>query len=285
MSAAKAVARQPSDSLEVQYGFERPLSLSEFAESLGALADLWSGEDNYTELALAGVRRGSAITELVPLAVAVAGHAYTAVDASVTISDFLRKLGAAISAFTERGPLARYNPDDLDLSELATFVRAIADTPGTDLSIRHVRRTKGSAATSMVTEVHIDRRTAVSVIEESEREEQSLLETRTRETEEVRRGEEFYLDQVSIDPPTSKGRSRDKAVVPSVSSKALPLFYSADSDLKERILSATENPLQTRYTADVRVNYVGGKPRSYEVLGFHDALMLPAPRKRGKQRG
>lgn len=83
----------------------------------------------------------------------------------------------------------------------------------------------------------------------------------------------LFFQQASRAAGKSSGRTADKAIIPSVSEKALPVYFVKDAGLKEQMVQGQTNPLtDTAYIVDVDVQMVEGEPKGYVVTHVHKVI-------------
>jgi hypothetical protein len=272
--------QEPGDRLVLEYRQPAALDLRAFRDSLEALERLWERHNPGTRLAVARLAEGSVIAEFIPYVVGSGMAVYAAMDSAVTISDFVEKTARAIKAFAGIYPhQPTLTSPPAVAGDLLKLIDAMPKDEASSFAIRHTHSVNGQ-----ITETVVEARLGGDSLEsarEALRAEvgrSEAVEAAGKEkTIETLSNVELYLDQVSRDPGKSSGRSRDKGVVPTISPRPQPLYFAPGRDLKDRILSATDNPLQTRYRVNIQVLRVGGRPQNYTVFDFKDALLLPPP--------
>ncbi|UFW85969.1 hypothetical protein BjapCC829_39795 [Bradyrhizobium barranii] len=69
------------------------------------------------------------------------------------------------------------------------------------------------------------------------------------------------------------GRTGDRAIVPSISEKALPVYFVKDAGLKEQMVQGQTNPLtDTTFVIDAEVQLVDGEPKGYVITHVHRVI-------------
>lgn len=86
----------------------------------------------------------------------------------------------------------------------------------------------------------------------------------------------LYFYQTNTDDPRSDGRTGERAIIPSIGAKDLPVYFISDLD-QDRIKSykndPTKNPFRASYRVDVNVEADRNKiPRFYRVLRLHEII-------------
>ena len=86
----------------------------------------------------------------------------------------------------------------------------------------------------------------------------------------------LFFDQASRQPGKETGRTGDKAIIPDVSPKALPVYFRKGiQDLKDRMVRSDVNPLTNNaFIVDVHVQRIDGEPKAYVVAEVHDVVPL-----------
>ena len=87
----------------------------------------------------------------------------------------------------------------------------------------------------------------------------------------------LYFQRTSTDYPKSDGKTDDKAIIPAISSKPLPVHFASDLDA-ERVeslkLDPSQNPFKAAFRVDVSVETDRKHvPRFYRVTQLHEVLM------------
>jgi hypothetical protein len=84
----------------------------------------------------------------------------------------------------------------------------------------------------------------------------------------------LFFDQASRAPGKEQGRTSDKAVVPEVSDKPLPVYFRKSiNNLKDRMVRGDENPITNAFVVDVHVQRVNGEAKGYVVTEVHKIIM------------
>jgi hypothetical protein len=83
----------------------------------------------------------------------------------------------------------------------------------------------------------------------------------------------LFFQQASRGAGKSSGRTADKATIPAVSDKPLPVYFLKDADLKEQMVQGHPNPLRdTTFIVDVDVQLVDGEPKGYLITHVHKVI-------------
>jgi hypothetical protein len=83
----------------------------------------------------------------------------------------------------------------------------------------------------------------------------------------------LFFQQASRGAGKSSGRTADKAIIPAVSDKPLPVYFLRDADLKEQMVQGHPNPLRdTTFIVDADVQLVDGEPKGYRISHVHKII-------------
>lgn len=265
-----------------------PIELGDLTGSFAALARLY--ERHYRpngepapKLYITRLETGSIIAEITPLIVLL-GAAIVAMDNSMIVTDFTRRIVKGIKAFsnpTEAGPLPGPPPSREDAAELREFVRPIAGKRGASLGIKHARYIRDDGETRTVAEFIFDEaeiNRATINIEETLAESDHPLSIPPPEEEGGNMAREVVLvfEQASRRPGRESDRTGDKGIISEVSPKALPVYFRKSvQGLKEQIVMGEANPLNdTGFIVDAYVVRINGKPKMYKIMEVYRAIPL-----------
>lgn len=86
----------------------------------------------------------------------------------------------------------------------------------------------------------------------------------------------MYFHQTNIEDPKSQGRTGDKAIIKSISDKALPVYFISDLDsdkIKTFVDDPSLNPFKASYRVDVNVETDRNEvPKFYRVMRLHEII-------------
>jgi hypothetical protein len=112
----------------------------------------------------------------------------------------------------------------------------------------------------------------------NEEETQTALEgvrKRIAESETITRAQHekvlLWLPQLNFEEHKSGGRTSDKGLIESISSRQLPIFWLSELD-SIRIKSQEGNPSKVSYIVDVNVETKQQIPRAYRVVRLHEIV-------------
>lgn len=262
-----------------------PVELTGLTDSFAALARFY--ERHYRDdgdpatapkLFVTKLETGSIIAEIAPYAV-ILGQAYSAVGGAVNVADFTKRLSDGLRAFAGMTPsaLPAQPPSREDTKDLQAFIKPLTGRNAAELKIRHARFESRDGDRETIAEYTFDERelnrAAINI-------EKALAlpepEPAPPERSGIKSEVMLFFQQASREAGRQQGRTGDKAVVPDVTQKALPVYFrSGVNDLKEQMVRGSENPLaQAAFIVDVHVQYLGSEPKAYIVTEVHRSIQL-----------
>lgn len=273
----------PSERLEIRFEANGPIELSSLGESFLALSRAFDRHValHFTQeprpqvkLFVIEVSQGSIRTVIAPFLVLLAEPLawMTAVNTVKTFSDNLIKLLKQFSGDEKSGSA----PSMEDCKSIELFLRPLIGRKSAELDITHAKYEGRFGLKEVLLEykmkapeLNIASSNAVRAIE-------SLEVRNAPSVRHVIRSEvtmKFF--QVNEAPGREKGRSGDRAIIPDVTERDLPLYFPKQSnDFKVQILERTENPFQKQYIVDVDIEYDGDVPRLYRLMHLHQIIDL-----------
>ena len=270
---------------------------------LSGLVESFSGLTRYYErhfaptpqqlpprLYVSRLETGSVVAELVPYIVLVGALVHT-MDGTMIVVDFTKRLAAAVRAFADAGdnaapptptadPAPAISPDDA--KDIQAFVRPLAGKKGAMLRIKHARLEKRDGTRSLVAEYSFDEasinRAAVNTENALQQREGAahLLpaanaqpSASSRERTEVM----LFFDQASQGPGKARGRTADKAIIPAISDRSLPVYFLQSLQrLKDQMVRGEVNPFRSTSIVDVMVSQLDGRPAGYTITNVHEIV-------------
>jgi hypothetical protein len=83
----------------------------------------------------------------------------------------------------------------------------------------------------------------------------------------------LFFQQASRGVGKSSGRTADKAIIPAISDKRLPVYFLKDADLKEQMVQGQSNPLKdATFIVDADVQLIDGEPKGYVITHVHRVI-------------
>lgn len=284
MSAGGSIhdAGDAGDRLIVRLDAGGPIELGGLTDSFAALARLY--ERHYRvegepapKLYVTRLETGSIIAEIVPLAL-LFRDVIPIIDGSMKIGDFAGRLSKGLRAFSniaEAPTAAKELPSRDDARDLREFIKPITGRSNGCLSIKHARYIKRDGDAETIVEYAFDERelnrAAVNI--EQVLSAPEMLPPPSSETSGFVREAMLFFDQASRAPGKEQGRTSDKAIVPEVSDKPLPVWFRKSvNDLKDKMVRGDENPITNTFVVDVHVQRLNGEPKGYIVTELHKII-------------
>lgn len=222
---------------------------------------------------------GSVWAEIAPYT-PILGQAYQMVAATVTVADFASRLNRGLRAFVDPSwgslggaPIARE-----DTNDLRTFVKVLTGRARAQLGIKHARYEQRDGEREIIAEYTFDEvelNRAALAMDRALETGPDKPATATRPLTEVL----LYFDVASRGAGKEKGQTRDRAIVPEVTDKALPTYFrkGVSGDPKDAIRRDGANPIaNTGYIVDVLVQVIDDEPKMYIVTQVYDSVTLDA---------
>ncbi len=267
-----------------------PIDLEGLGASFAALARFYARHHGETKdpettprLFISKLENGSIIAEIVPYVV-MFGHAVPFMQQAMVVANFTARVGKAIRAFagSEQPPSTDATavtelPSRDDAKDIREFVRPLTGRKGSSLQISHARYERQDGDRRVTVEYRFDEtelnRAALTI--DAELAIPALPPQPVEESPSTKVAKEamLFFQQASRAAGKSSGRTADKAIIPSVSEKALPVYFVKDAGLKEQMVQGQTNPLtDTTYIVDVDVQMVDGEPKGYVVTYVHRVI-------------
>lgn len=268
---------QEGDRIVVELNPGQPLELGDLSESFAALARMYGRHyrqqgDDAPKLYVTKLETGSVIMEVAPLVLLLGGLA--AMDGSIIVADFTNRLWRGIKAFSAPPQeIPRVEPPSLDdAKDIREFAKPLLGKNGASLGIKHARYESTNGERKTVVEYHFDEtelnRAAINIdkIETLPH----VIDSGT--SQKLHREVMLFFEQANRGPGKEKGRTGDKAIVPAVYEKPLPVYFRESfQDLKER-MTRDAHPLRSAFVVDLYVQYVSGDPKGYIVTDVHQVI-------------
>lgn len=276
---------QPTDTVIIKFDVEDPIGLDELIAGFSAISSQYRktlddhghrGEKSNARLYVSRISDGCIEVEVAVYAL-VFKEVVQAMDYSLIMTDFTVRVGRLVDYFSGKGRGAD-RPSKSDTKDAKNFLDAVANRNSPHINIKKAKYVKvdGEYKQEIEIEWDIDSDKIHAASAAAERE---LLEQGQDTSDDTKKNVLFVWHQANRDPGKSQGRTGDKAIVPTVSQRPLPVFFPAGTDAVKRAMTHTEeNPLFRRgYMVDVNVQYLDGKPRVYTVLEMHTPVDLDDP--------
>ena len=261
-----------------------PIDLEGLGASFAALARFYArhhgptkDDDTTPRLFISKLENGSVVAEIVPYVVML-GQAVPFMQQAIVITDFTNRVARAIRSFSGgETPAPAEIPSRDDAKDLREFVRPLVGRRGADLKISHARYERHEGQKRTVVEYRFDEtelnRAALTI--DAELAKPSLLPLAVETASSTKNIHEamLFFQQASRAAGKSAGRTADKAIIPGVSEKSLPVYFLKDADLKEQMVRGQSNPLtDTTFIVDAEVQLIDGEPKGYLITHVHRVI-------------
>jgi hypothetical protein len=271
----------PLEHLEFRFHAAGPIELDALGECFIALSRAFDRHTHehfpaeprpQVKLYVTRVEQGSIIATIVPYLVMLA-EPIAWMSATNTIKSFSTNFIALLKRYAgdEKSTVAA-SIDDSKL--LQQFLKPLTGRKHAELGITHARYESKDGTKEIIVEyrmlspeLNIAASNAAKIIETEEA--SKLTTSKHIMKNEVR----MRLFQTNDQPGKEKGRTGDRAIVPDISDRDLPLYFPQQSnEYKRQILERTENPFQKNYIVDVNVEYDGDIPKMYRLIHIHQIV-------------
>lgn len=267
-----------------------PVDLEGLGTSFAALARFYARHYGGTQdpettprLFISKLETGSIIAEIAPY-VSMLGQAVPYIQQTIVIGDFTNRVGKAIRAFAGEKEAASTAlagaatpPSRKDAEDIRAFVKPLVARKGSSLGISQARFERKTGDDHILLEYHFTEteinRAALAIDAQllalpgvlNPPEDQPSIKTVTEAM--------LFFHQASRAAGKSTGRTADKAIIPAVSDKPLPVYFVEDSGLKEQMVQGQTNPLtDTTFVVDVDVQLIAGEPKGYRITHVHRVI-------------
>jgi hypothetical protein len=259
-----------------------PIDLEGLGASFAALARFYARHhgptkdaDTTPRLFISKLENGSVVAEIVPYVV-VLGQAVPFLQQAMVVADFTNRVGRAIRAFSSTATAVAEIPSRDDARDIREFVRPLTGRKGASLQISHARYERQTEGERISVEYRFDETelNRAALVIDAELATPSLPATAEEQpsTKTIREAMLFF-QQASRAAGKTSGRTADKAIIPTISEKSLPVYFVQDAGLKEQMVQGQTNPLtDTTFIVDVEVQLVDGEAKGYVVTHVHKVI-------------
>lgn len=276
-------SRREGDRIVVLLDPGQPIELGDLSESFSALARMYGRHyrphgETAPKLYVTKLETGSIWMEIAPYA-QMLGQVVQPVDSVLIVADFTNRLWRGIKAFSG-GPLEPVQvdaPSQDDARDIREFVKPLLGKKGAKLGVKHARYRKTDGEKETVIEYDFDEtelnRAAINIDAALAGDTPLLESPNATPDHQIQREVMLFMDQANRGPGKEKGRTGDKGIIPTISDKALPVYFRKSSviDLKGQI-TRDANPMTSTFVVDVLVQSVAGELKGYIVTEVHDAI-------------
>lgn len=273
--------------LQIKFGVERPVELIQLTLALQGFARDYRRyandvirekggrvSDDDIRLYVTDIHRGSILAELAS-AVPVLGAFMPLIDVSPLFTGYVQFLGETISYLRALASKPDVKPSDVNTTKAAAqavsdIVAVVANQPGSSLHFAAKATDTGGA--SLTYELHYNSEEA------AEAQRGALIAQKVLD---YRGGADYenvllYFQRTSTDLAKADGRTDDKAVVNSISPKALPVHFASALDaamVNDMKADPKQNPFKAAFRVDVNVETDRNRvPRFYRVVHIHEVI-------------
>jgi len=273
------VSRQEGDRIVVELNPGQPIELGDLSQSFAALARMYGRHyrqqgDDAPKLYVTKLETGSVIMEITPLIVILGGLAVA--DSSIIVADFTNRLWRGIKAFSASPhDIPRVEPPSFDdARDIKEFAKPLLGKNGASLGIKHARYEKTNGEKRTVVEYTFDEnelnRAAINIDNMVDLTPSIMIGGSP--SEKIVKEVMLFFDQANRGPGKEKGRTGDKAIVPAIHDKPLPVYFrESHQSLKEQ-MTRDNHPLKSTFVVDVYVQHVDGEPKGYIITDVHKVI-------------
>lgn len=277
------------DRIEIHFDVHQPIELTEMTLAFLALGRdykkflndkvrLEGGKisDDDVKLYITKIESNCILAELAG-ASSIVGAYFSILDYQNIFIEYVRNFSSTVQYFV--GLSKKENPTAADIECTKAGAQAIADVMAVVANNNEGNFRLRARAGSETPEGHkVHAEIEISSKEAAQARRGALIAQKVLD---YRGGAEYqnvlmYFQRTSTNIAKSDGRTDDKAVIASISSKPLPVYFASTLD-QERINDLKDdpsaNPFKAAYRVDVNVEVnQKGVPRFYRVLHLHEIL-------------
>ena len=278
-----------SERIEIHFDVHQPIELIEMTlafQALGKdykkfLSDRVRSEggkigDDDVKLYVTKIESNCILAELAG-ASSIVGAYFSLLDYQNIFIEYVRNFGSVVQYFI--GLSQKESPSAADIECTKAGAQVIADVMAVVANSREGSVCLRARAGSETAEGHkVYAEIEISSAEAVQARRGALIAQKVLD---FRDGTEYrnvlmYFQRTSTDIAKSDGRTDDKAVIATISSKPLPVYFASTLD-QERINDLKDdpsaNPFKSAYRVDVNVEVDRkGSPRYYRVIHLHEIL-------------
>ena len=247
--------------LSIRYENRQPVELTDFTESLYALADEYRrfaianpdpAAPADTRLFVRQIKEGSILAMLAPMV----PDALNMVEAANHVFDFTKHLKKVINLLQGGGDKKEKESFEKTTYEnVAKILQPTSRDPGSQITIGTLNVTGGLHITVNSTEA--------SALREAAAREVTSLKTPSKETH---KKVLLYWYQARF---AKKNKTGDKAIIESITTRPVKTIFLSDME-KSKMLSSSANPFFNAYLVDVSVETVQGREALYRIEHLYE---------------
>lgn len=273
------LTEQKGDRVIIKLDPGQPIELGDLSHSFAALARLYGRHyrkegDDAPKLYVTKLESGSVVMEITPMVLFIGGLAV--MDGSIIIADFTNRIWRGIKAFSSApSDIPRIEAPSIDdARDIREFAKPLLGKKGATLGIKHAKYEKTDGQKTTIVEYHFDEtelnRAAINIENAIEL---PMIDVAIESPENrIHKEVMLFFDQANRGPGKEKGRTGDRAIVPNISDRALPVYFrSGFNDLKEQ-MTRNAHPLKSTFVVDVYAQLIGGEAKGYIVTDVHQVI-------------
>ncbi len=275
--------------LEVEFGVKQPIELVQLTLALQGIArdyrrytnDAFKAQgakvsDDDIQLYVTSVRSGSVIAELASAA-KVLGAFLPLIDVSWAFTNYVTFFGETVEYFRGLSRNPNVKAEEIRATKSAAqamgdIMAVAANNPGGDFKLSAKVAAKDADGSEIAIQV------TITSEEAAEAQRGALIAQKLLDY----RGDAdhpnvlLYFQRTSTDLPKSGGRTDDKAIINSISPKALPVHFASQLDqarVNDMKTDPNQNPFKSAFRVDVNVETDRNHaPRFYRVVHIHEVI-------------
>lgn len=273
----------------LHFDVHQPIELVELTLSFGSLARQYRGflierarridkkvHDADVKLYITKIENNCILAELAG-ATDILGSLFTVIEYTNTFVEFVKNINDTISYFrglvsSKKIEAAKIPYSKRQCEDFANFLKVVSENKGGELRLSVAEYAKEDA------KAKIHAKFTYTSEEAFEAQKGALLAQRALEE----KGDAdyknvlMYFYQANIDNSKAEGKTAEKAVIKSISSKELPVFFVSQLD-QDRIRGLKDNPkmniFKASYRVDVNVETDRNEtPKFYRIMRLHEII-------------
>lgn len=275
--------------LEVEFGVKQPIELVQLTLALQGIArdyrrftnDSFRNQgakvsDEDIQLYVTSVRSGSVIAQLASAAT-VMGAFLPLVDVQSAFTNYVSFFGETVQYFRELSKNPAVKAEDVRATKsaaqaMADIMAVAANNPGGNFKLAAKVAAKDADGAEIALQVTITSEEAAEA-QRGALIAQKLLDYRG---DADHQSVLLYFQRTSTDAPKAGGRTDDKAIINSISPKALPVHFASQLDqarINDMKADPNQNPFKSAFRVDVNVETDRNHaPRFYRVVHIHEVI-------------
>ncbi|MBB4439875.1 MULTISPECIES: hypothetical protein [Rhizobium] len=276
-------SRHEGDRIVIELYPGDPIELGDLSSSFAALARMY--ERHYRQdggaapkLYVTKLETGSVLMEIAPYAMIMG--TLSVMDGAIIVADFTSRLWRGVAAFSGSPAESTWiePPSPEDARDIKEFTTPLLGKKGSALGIKHARYEKTDGKRRVVVEYNFTEselnRAAINIDKALESPFLSDNEASSVPREQIKREVMLFMDQANRGPGKERGRTGDRAIIPDIYDKPLPVYFRKSFQNLKSQITREVNPMTSAFVVDVHVQYIGDEPepRGYVVTDIHEVI-------------